>query len=149
MPQPPSRERVLFIGTQFSNLYTAVDTPASSSLRGGISYRSAELSVIALSSLDIGTDWARCKSRMRTALQRPAGHDLLWDLSLLRERRASSNCAVFLAVLLAISSPFSSSCRSREEARRFSGGKKGKRGSIVVVVFLCRSVRRMGICYRR
>jgi hypothetical protein len=23
------RERVLFIGTQFSNLYTAVDTPAS------------------------------------------------------------------------------------------------------------------------
>ena len=24
----PDRERVLFIGTQFSNLYTAVDTPA-------------------------------------------------------------------------------------------------------------------------
>jgi hypothetical protein len=28
-PDPnPGREKVLFIGTQFSNLYTAVDTPA-------------------------------------------------------------------------------------------------------------------------
>jgi hypothetical protein len=29
-----SRERVLFIGTQFSNLYTAVDTPARGRVSG-------------------------------------------------------------------------------------------------------------------
>ncbi len=30
----PQRESVLFIGTQFSNLYTAVDTPATALLNG-------------------------------------------------------------------------------------------------------------------
>jgi hypothetical protein len=59
------------------------------------------------------------------------GHDLLCDLSLLRDRRASSSIASIIILL---------------NTQRSKKWRKGKRASSVVIAFLSRSFMCVGLC---